>query len=199
MRQDIRIERQIRLENFLNKIEASPPPPHLAKRWTKTLIELYMGHLRAEDPEWPNSKITFNDVVLRSQGIWMHMYVHTPVSSRTDKIIEKLLANDVQGALAEATQLGSIEEGQKIASEIQSHNASHRHKKKAFEKLQEDIVRASPRISQKEFERELRKQIGKGVIHSMDDSLNEIRLSNDERIFKISGLKDRLTKLKNSI
>jgi hypothetical protein len=199
VREEIRIERQIRLEKFLDKFEASTPPPHLAMRWSKSLIELYLGYLRAEDPEWPNSKITLDDVLLRSQGVWLHMYVHTPVSNRADSIIEKLLTKDWEGAIAEAKRLRSAEEGQKIASEIQSHNASHRHKKRGFEKLQEDIAKANPHIGHKDFERELRKHIGKGVIHSMDDALNEIRLINDERIFTISGLKHRLTKLKKTI
>ena len=199
MREEIRIEREIRLKNFLDKIEASPPPPHLVKRRAKTLIELYLGHLRVEDPEWPNSKITLDDVLWRAQGVWMHMYVHTPVSVRADNIIKKIQAGDYQGALEDAKRLSSLEEGQKICSEIQSHNSSHRHKKRAFEKLQESIVAANPRIGHKDFERELRKHIGKGIVRSMDDSLNEIRLNNDERIFTITGLKHRLTKLRKVV
>lgn len=199
MREEVCLERQVRLENFINKYEASPPPPHLAKRWSKSLIELYLGYLRAEDPEWPNSKITLDDVLLRSQGVWLHMYVHTPVSNRADSILKKIHAGDVKGAIAELEQLRSSEEGKKIGSEIQSQNSSHKHKKRAFEKLQEDIVRANPRIGHKEFERELRKHIGKGVIKSMNDSLNEIWLENDERRFKISGLKHRLSKLRKII
>jgi len=199
LREEIRIERQIRLMNFLDKIEASPPPPHLFKREAKTLIELYLGHLRAEDPEWPNSKITLDDVLGRAQGVWMHMYVHTPVSVRADNIVKKMQAGDHQGALEDAKRLSSIEEGQKIGSEIQSHNSSHRHKKRAFEKLQESIVSTNPRIGHKDFERELRKHIGKGVVRSMDDSLNEIRLNNDDRIFTITGLKHKLSKLRKVV
>lgn len=198
MRESIRLERQVRLENFLDKIEATTPPPHLIRRWTKTLIELYLGHLRVEDPEWPNSKISVSDVINRSQGVWLHMYVHTPVINRADNIIKKLLAGDNQGALEEAEKLKSIEEGKKIASEIQSHNASHKHKKLEFEKLLDKLFKNDPTIGHKEFERELKKHVGQGVIQRIDDSLGEIVLE-DGRIFKLSGLKDQLYKRRRSL
>lgn len=193
LRESIRIERQNRLENFLDKIEASTPPPHLTRRWTKTLIELYVGHLRAEDPEWPHSKISIGDVLQRAQGIWLHMYVHTPLINRADNIIKKLLAGDNQGALEAAERLKSVEEGKKIASEIQSHNASHKHKKHEFEKLLDKLFKNNPAIGHKEFERELKKHVGQGVIQRIDDSLGEIVLE-DRRIFKLSGLKDQIYK-----
>ena len=197
MREGIRIERQIRLEKFLNKIEISAPASQLMRRWTKTLIELYLGHLRVEDPEWPNSKITYSDVVQRAQGTWLHMYVHTPVSVRADNIVKKLLADDLLGALQEAQRLGSAEEGEKIKSEIQSHNASHKHKKRPYEKLLEDLYKAKPDIGHKEMERELRRRVGKGIIARIDDSLGEIILE-DERVFKLSGLKDKIYKMRKS-
>lgn len=195
MREGIRIERQNRLEKFLNKIETSAPAPQLMRRWTKTLIELYLGHLRVEDPEWPNSKMTYGDVVQRAQGTWAHMYVHTPVSTRADSIVKKLLANDYEGAIEDAKQLRSVEEGKKIGSEIQSHNASHKHKKRGYEKLLEDLYKAKPDIGHKEMERELRRRVGKGVIKYIDDSLGEINLE-DERVFKLNGLKDKIYKMR---
>ena len=198
MREFIRIERQIRLENFINKIETLHPPPHLTRRWTTTLIELYLGHLRAEDTEWPNSKITAVDVVLRTKGIWVHMYVHTPVSTRADRIIKKLIAGDHQGALRDAKRLKSASEGKKIGSEIQSHHSSHKHKARSYEKLLEGIVKVNPIIGHKEMERVLRTNVGKGVIKRIDDSLNEIILE-DGRDFKLSGLKDKIYKLRKTI
>jgi hypothetical protein len=198
MREFIRIEREIRLINFLNKVESSAPPAHLARRWTKTLIELYLGHLRAEDSDWPNSKITISDVVLRTKGIWVHMYVHTPVSIRAERLIKKIIAGDYDGALEDAKRLKSNAEGKKIGSEIQSHHASQKHKSRAYEKLLEDLVKKKPVIGHKEMERVLRTHVGKGVIKRIDDSLGEIILE-DGRDFKLSGLKDKIYKLRIKI
>lgn len=199
MKESVRIGRQVRLENFLVKIEATTPPPHLIRRWTKTLIELYVGHLRAEDPEWPNSKITLHHAAKKMHGVWLHMYVHTPVQIEIRKALQKLAEKDYAGVKRILEETASDEFGKTINSKIQSGNSSHKHKKRAYENLQEAIVRKNPKIGHKEFERELRTHIGKGVIVSMDDSLNEIRLNNDERIFKISGLKHRLSKIRNVI
>ena len=199
MRESIRIERQVRLENFIKKIETSAPPPHLVKRWTKTLIELYLGHLRTEDPEWPNSEITLQDAATHMHGVWLHMYVHTPVQIQMGKALQKLAEKDFAAVKRILEETASDEFGKKVNSKIQSNNSSHKHRKRAYEKLQEAIVRVNPKIGHKEFERELRTHIGKGVIVSMDDSLNEIRLNDDERIFSISGLKHRLSKLRKLI
>ena len=199
MNDDIELEREIRLENFLKKVETAAPKPHLVTRWTKTLLELYVAYLKARDPEWPNSTVTFNHVFRRQQDLWVHMYVHGPVQRRIDEVLKSLREKDYAAVERALVALASEHGGKEISSEIQSHNSSHKHRKRAYEKLQEDIVRANPRIGHKEFEKELKKHVGKGVIVSMDDSLNEIRLNNDDRIFKISGLKDRLTKLRNTI
>jgi len=123
-----------------------------------------------------------------------------PVQKRANEALKKLNAGDINGAIdIIKKKLASEKAGKEIESEIQSHNSSHRHKKRKYEKLQEDIVKLNPRIGYKEFEKVLRTHIGKGIILSMDDSLNEIRLKNDDRIFKISGLKHRLTKIKRII
>ena len=82
MREQVRIERQTRLENFLQKIETAPPPPHLVGRRTKTLLDLSLGHARAKDPAWPHSKITHKNLFSRSSDGFLHMYVHTPVQQR---------------------------------------------------------------------------------------------------------------------
>jgi hypothetical protein len=199
MREHIRSERQIRLEKFLNKIEATHYPTHLVRPWTKTLIELYLGHLRIEDPAWPNSEITLQDAAMHMHGVWLHMYVHTPVQIEIRKALQKLAAEDYAEVKRILEETASDEFGEKIKSQIQTRNSSHKHKKRAYEELQEAIVRGNPMMGHKEFERELRTHIGKGVIVSMDDALNEIRLNNDERIFNISGLKHRLSKLRKVI
>ena len=58
MREEVRIERLDRLERFLAKVASTSSPPHLVDRWMQTLVELYLGYLRAENSDWPNSKIS---------------------------------------------------------------------------------------------------------------------------------------------
>jgi len=90
MREIILIERKRRLENFLYKVETTSPPPHLAGRWTKNLFELYIGYLRAKDPEWPDSKITYANALKPFNDRNVYMYVHTPVQERVNKARKKL-------------------------------------------------------------------------------------------------------------
>ena len=114
------------------------------------------------------------------------------------KIIKKIIAGDHKGALKDAKRLKSEEEGKIIGSEVQSHHASRKHKNRPYEKLLEEIYKARPSIGHKEMERVLRTHVGKGVIKRIDDSLGEIILE-DGRDFRISGLKDKIYKLRSTI
>jgi hypothetical protein len=198
MREAILLERLLRLEKFLTKLEHKNPPPHLAKRWAKTLLDLYLGLLRAEDANWPNSQISLGDAFKQSSGSWLQMYVHTPVQKRVNAALKKWEEGYPEIARKMFEELASDQCGQKIGSEIQSGNASHKHKKGAYEKLLEDLVKEKPDIGHKEMERELRRQVGKGVIKHIDDSLGEIILE-DGRDFKLSGLKDKIYKIRIKI
>lgn len=199
MREQVLSERLIRLEHFIEKVLVHPIFPHRAKRQTIHLMDLFLACARAESPDWPNSDISYHDIFNAEREGFNLSYIHLPVQNRANEALKKLNAGDIHGAkeIIEK-QLASDEAGKKIESEIQSHNSSHRHKKGAYEKLQVEIFRAKINIGHKDFERELRKHVGKGVILSIDDSLNEIRL-NDGRVFAVSGLKHRLTKIRNSI
>ena len=199
MKEQVRIERLIRLERFIDKVQSHPVLPHLANRWTRHLIDLFLAHVRAESPEWPNSDISYKDIFNADRNGFYLSYIHLPVQNRANEALKKLHAGDIQGAkeIIEK-QLASDEAGEKIESEIQAHNRSHRNKKGAYEKLQEAIVKSKPKIGHKEFESELRKQIGKGAIVSMDDSTNEIVLT-DGRTFTATGLKHRLSKIRKLI
>ena len=184
MREKVRIERLNRLERFIDKVQTTTLIPHLANRLTRDLIDLFLAYARAESREWPNSNIN---------------YIHLPVQKRANEALKKLRQGDIRGAkdIIEK-QLASDAAGKKIGSEIQAHNRSHRNKKGAYERLQEEIVKEKPTIGHKEFEIALRKKIGYGVIVSMDDSTNEIVLT-DGRTFKVTGLKHRLSKIRKFI
>ena len=191
MREIILVERQARLEKFLNKIEVNNPAPHLASRWTKTLIELCLGQFKAKDLDWPNSRITFRDVFEQSGEPCLQMYVHTPVQTRVNAALKKLYEGYPQIAKKMLEALASEQGGMAIASEIQTHNRSNRNKPKDYEKLLDKIYKKNPKIGHKQLEKELHKHVGDGVIQRIDTSLGEIVLT-DGRIFKLSGLKDQI-------
>jgi hypothetical protein len=192
MRELILIERKRRLENFLYKVETTSPPPHLVARWTKYLIELYVGYLRANDPEWPSSKISYTDAIQSSNDRNLHMYVHTPVQQRVNEVRKKLSEGDIKGVEKMLEELASEEEGINISSEIQAIHRSKRGRHKGFHQLLDDIFKSDPSINDHRLLQRLKKEIGKGLILRINERLNEIVLT-DSSVFKISGLKDHLT------
>lgn len=194
MREVVCRERLARLERFLAKVEATRPPPHLADRWAQTLVELYLGHLRAENSEWPNSTISIRDALedIRSEPLFC--YIHDPVKRRANEIRKVLATGDLVAADQMLKRLASSAEGRAIGSEIQVHNRSHGNKRGAYEDLLDNLFRTDPSIGHKQLAIELQKHVGKkSVIHHIDDSSGEIVL-NDGRTFKTSGLKDQIYK-----
>jgi hypothetical protein len=193
MREEVRIERLDRLERFLAKVASTSSPPHLVDRWMQTLVELTLGYLRAENSDWPNSKISYRDALESLRGEPMIEYIHDPVQKRANAI-RKVLATGDKGAVDHMLKkLASEAEGKAIGSEIQAHNRARGNKRGPYEDLLDDLYRADPGIGHKQLERELRKQVGKGVIHHINDSTDEIILA-DKRVFKLSGLKDQIYK-----
>jgi hypothetical protein len=193
MRDVIRRERVERLARFLAKMETTYPPPHLVKRWTQTLVVLYLGHLRAESPDWPNSKISYRDALESLRGAPTLAYIHDPVKRRANAIRKVLATGDLAAVDQMLNKLASDAEGRAISAEIQSHNRSRGNKRGSYEDLLDDLYRADPGIGHKQLERELRKHVGKGAISHIIDSLNEIVLT-DGRIFTLTGLKDQIYK-----
>jgi len=193
MRDEIRRERVVRLQQFLAKIESTDPQPHLVERWIKTLVDLYLGHRRVESSDWPNSTISMRDAVKNRRGVPTFEYIHDPVKKRANAIRKVLATGDHAEAERMLKKLASDSEGRAISSEIQSHNRSRRNKRGAYEDLLDDLYRADPRIGNKQFARQLQKHVGKGVIDHINDSTGEIILA-DGRVFKLSGLKDQIYK-----
>ena len=191
MRDGIRHERLLRLQRFLAKMESTHPPPHLVERWTQTLVDLYLGYLRAENPDWPNSKISYRNALESLRGEPTIEYIHDPVQKRANAI-RKVLATGDKGAVDQMLKkLASKAEGRAIGSEIQAHNRSHGNKSGPYEDLLDDLYRADPGIGHKQLDRKLRNLVGKGVIDYINDSTGEIILT-DGRTFKTSGLKDQI-------
>jgi hypothetical protein len=191
MSEFIRIERQRRLENFLHKIETTSPPPHHFRRLTKSLIGLYLGHLRAEDPEWPNSKITYTEVFQSFEDLYLHMYVHIPVQQRANAALKKLKEGNITEAEKMLKELASEAECKNISSEIQTIHRSKRGRNKKFNDLLDEIYKNNPSINTHELLKRVKKEIGKGVILRIDEQNNEIIIAGGGE-FKITGLKDHL-------
>lgn len=192
MREEIRIERQVRLEKFLHKFGASTPPQPSAVRWTKTLINLYLGYLRTEDPEWPSSKISLEDIYQRSTNGYLHMYVHAPVARRAAEALKA--ADDGNNDLVKELlkKMMSSQEGQVIHSEIQTIHRSKRQKNKKFHDLLDQIYRNDTSINDHRLLQLLKKEVGKGVIRSIDERNNKIYIEGGGE-FAVSGLKDHLS------
>jgi hypothetical protein len=195
MREIILEERRQRLERFITKVNTKEPLPHLRLRWVGELLDLLFGYLRTKNEAWPRSSTTMPERIEGTAGPFLQMYVHDPVISRTKDAIRILDKGDLKGLRAFLERLASAEEGELIGSEIQTIYARRKHKGGPFEDLLIEIFKQNPAISGKDFEREVRKHVGGPIIRSMNDQLNEIILK-DGRDFKISGLEDRLSKLR---
>ncbi len=198
MRELILIDRRRRLEKLLDKIETTYTPPHLVGSRTKSLIKMYVDYLRAEDPEWPNSKITSADAIQSLNDLVLHMYVHTPVQERVNEARKKIREGDIKGADKILKKLASEEEGEIIHSEIQVIHRSKRGRHKGFNDLIDQIFRENPSIKSPQLLQRLRKEVGKGLIISIKDDHNEINLS-DDTTFSISGLDDHLSKRRKKL
>jgi len=195
MREIVLEERRQRLERFITKVKAKQPPPYLTRRWADELVSLYLAYLRTKDVLWPNSAAEFGEGRQGPSDLVVLLYQHGPVSKRAMELKELLDSGNLVELANRLLQLASSEEGEAIESEIQTIYAKRKHKGGPFEDLLISIYKKDPRISGKQFEREVLKHVGGPLIRSMNDRLNEIVLV-DGRVFSISGLEDRLSKLR---
>jgi len=195
MREIILEERRQRLERFITKVKTKEPPPHLRRRWADELVDLLFGYLRTKNETWPRLSMSVPERIGGTAGPFLQMYVHDPVISRTKDAIRILDKGDLKGLRAFLERLASAEEGELIGSEIQTIYARRKHRGGPFEDLLIKIFQKNTTISGKDFEREVRKHVGGPIIRSMNDQLNEIVLM-DGRVFSVSGLEDRLSKLR---
>jgi hypothetical protein len=198
MRELILIDRRRRLEKLLDKIETTYTPPHLVGSRTKSLIKMYVDYLRAEDPEWPNSKITYADVIQSLNDHKLLTYIHAPVQKRVHEAREALRKGNIKAVDKLLKKLESVEEGEIIKSEIQTIYRSKRGRHEGFNQLIDQIYRENSSIKTPQLLQRLRKEVGKGLIVSIKDDHNEINLS-DGTTFSISGLKDQLSKRRKKL
>ena len=191
MRNLIREERISRLQKYVLKIERTDPPTHLTGRWAKTLIELYLGQLRAEDPEWPRSKLSANDLYRTSPNFLLHMYVHTPVQKRVEEALKKLSSKNYAGVKKVLEDLASNQAGLEIQSEIQRMHSAKSRKNHVYHTLLDKIFEENPAIGHRDTLRRLKQEVGNGVIKSINEQTDEIVLKNGS-VFSTRGLKDQM-------
>ena len=113
---------------------------------------------------------------------------------------EKALRRLAIGGGADAVALlkRAVSNRQQAASNEQRRRASQPRKTAPLDELIERLMRARPKISAKELIRDLQREIGNGVILDMDDT--EIIVTDDKKApVKISGLKEKLTRIRKKI
>jgi hypothetical protein len=161
------------------------------------LLDLYYGYLRTMDKAWPETSSSSPEQygAAAAPAPVLSLYIHDPVANRIKQALSLLEAGDPVAAEKFLREMASEDEGDRIRSEIQTIYAKRKHKGGPFEDLLISIYKKDPRISGKQFEREVRSHAGGPVIRSFDDRSNEIVLV-DGRTYSISGLEDRLSKLK---
>ena len=195
MREIVLEERRQRLERFLLKVATVRPPQHLARRWAMELLDLYRGYSRTMDKAWPETSSSSPEQYGEPVDPVFYLYIHDPVANRIKQALSILEAGDPVAAKEFLLRMASEDEGDRIQSEIQTIYAKRKHKGGPFEDLLISIYKKDPHISGKQFEREVRSHAGGPVIRSFDDRSNEIVLV-DGRTYSISGLEDRLSKLR---
>ncbi len=193
----IKSERKKRLENRLEKIESGFPFKASLKKQIRSLVDLYIAYLRVNHKKWPYlseiDSITLN--IKAKKNLLSIVTSLTLVDLRVQGALDCLR----RGEIEEATQIleDYFSEKDQIISEMQRSNRKGAIKKSEYKELVKEIFRRNPTISAKNMVRELGKEIGKGVIQSINHNSNEI-ITTKREVFKISGLKDYIHKLRKS-
>lgn len=114
--------------------------------------------------------------------------------------LEKVLRRFARGRRVDAVTLlkRAITARQNAVSDEQRRRAAMPRKADPLQQLIEQIVRNAPKISCKELDRSLRREIGKDVVLDIDDT--DILLTEEKsNPVPLSGLKDRLRRAKQKI
>jgi hypothetical protein len=184
----IRQERLERLERCLIHIESGLPFNGPTKDRIYKLVDLYIAHLRAEEPSWPyfdeGGAEQFNLKAAQNLICFIRL---DPFIGRVKAAITALLNNDVQKALEILQSI--VDEKDEIVSDIQRENRTGANKPSNYNDLLKTIYKKNPEITAKDMLKELKKEIGKGVIQRIDLNLDEIITKNGSS-YSINGLKD---------
>jgi hypothetical protein len=196
MSEIIRRERLERLEQCLSGIESGCPFNRSIEDQIYTLVDLYIAHLRVEEASWPyfneDGAEQFNLKVAQNLISFIKL---DPFISRVKAAITALLGNDIQKALAILQSI--VDEKDQIVSEIQRENRTGSKKPSDYRELLKTIYKKNPEITAKEMHKELKKEVGNGVIHRIDPNLDEI-VTKDGSTYSITGLKDQIYRFRKN-
>jgi hypothetical protein len=207
MREIILEERRQRLERFITKVKTKEPPPHLARRWAKELIQHYFAFLRAQNEGWPEARIEFPIIVVRSDTRWLQMRVHDQYVEEIRKGVELLHADNNDAAIEHFERLMSEEVGRELESRRQRVIGSNKHVLEPYKNLLREIIRQEPSISDDKLLERLYTERGKGVVKSISRPNGKITLEQGKTIngelvhhtVSLSGLNDMKRRIKASI
>jgi hypothetical protein len=192
----IRQERIDRLERCLREIELGQPINRSAEDQIYKLVDLYIAYLRVEEKSWPffgeSGLEIFN---LRAAQNLISFIKLDPFIDRVRAAIVALLNNDIQRALEILQKI--VDEKDNIVSEIQRDNRTGANKPSDYNELLKSIYKKNPEITAKDMLKELKKEIGKGVITRIDSKLDEI-VTKDGSTYSINGLKDYIYRFRKN-
>ena len=196
MSQIIRRERLERLEQCLAGIESGHPFNRSIEDQIRTLVDLYIAHLRVEEASWPyfneDSTEQFN---LKAAQNLISFIKLDPFMGRVKAAIAALLGNDIPKALAILQSI--VDEKDKIVSDIQRENRTGSDKPSDYRELLKKIYKKNPEITAKDMLKELKKEVGKGVIQRIDLNLDEI-ITTDGSSYSVTGLKDQIYRFRKN-
>jgi hypothetical protein len=196
MSEIIRQERLERLERRLTYIESGAPFNGSIEDQIYELVDLYIAYLRTEEASWPHfyegGAEQFN---LKAAQNLLGFITLNPFISRVRAAIAALLNNDVQKALEILQSI--VDEKDEIVSDIQRQNRTGVNKPSNYNDLLKTIYKKNPEITAKDMLKELKKEIGKGVIQRIDLNLDEIITENGSS-YSINGLKDYIYRFRKN-
>ena len=197
MSEIIKQERRHRLERCLIDIEGGRTFHAPVKEQIYVLVDLYIAHLRAEEASWPyldkDGPEQFN---LRATQNLLNFISLDPFMSRVRAAIATLLAGNVQKAIEILQSI--VDEKEEIISEIQRKNRTGANKPSDYNDLLKAIYKTNPEITAKKMLKELKKEVGKGVIQRIDPNLDEI-ITKDGSTYSIPGLKDQIYRFRKNL
>jgi hypothetical protein len=192
----IRQERFDRLERCLRKIELGQSIKQSEEDQIYKLVDLYIAYLRVQEKNWPYLSEDGPDLFnLRAVENLISFIKLDPFITRIKAAITALLNNDVQRALEILQKI--IDEKNKIVSEMQRKNRTGANQPSDYNELLKSIYKKNPEIAAKDMLKELKKEIGKGVITRIDSNLDEI-VTKDGSTYSINGLKDYIYRFRKS-
>ena len=184
----IKLERKNRLEKRLFELESGVTVNSPIKNQIHNLIDLYIAYQRVQDKNWPY----INEGGLKTSKIkvisnLLNFISLDPFMNRVRAAITTLLSGNVQKAIEILQSI--LDEQNEIISDIQRKNRTGSNSPSEYKDLLIRIYKTNPEMGPKEMLKKLKKEIGKGVIKSIDLNLDEITTV-DSSVYQINGLKD---------